>query len=292
MSLDVAALPEPLRLERVAPGSFAAPPALDKAERNVVFGGQLLAQAITAVGIAVDATKDVQTIHIVYVRPGDASTPLRYDVEVLSAGRTFASSTVTVTQGDRIVARASVLQSADEPDFIRHGHAVMPDVAAPTHGATAPRFGMMFPGATSEVADDAGGFENLDAAHAPSVNLWMHYAAVPPSPLVAQAILAWGTNGVLGSLALRHHEGLSEQGAHRLFSGAPLTHTVSFLERFDLTRSVLLALEATWAGRARMHGRANVFDRDGALIATFSQDGMARPFPDGKDHRRDFRWIM
>jgi acyl-CoA thioesterase len=80
--------------------------------------------------------------------------------------------------------------------------------------------------------------------------------------------------------------------SHRVFSGALLTSTVRFLDRFDLTEGVLMSFEATWSGRGRMFGRADVFNRDGALVATFSQDAMARPFPDGQDHSDDHNWIL
>ena len=47
-----------------------------------------------------------------------------------TSGRAFASTTVTISQGDRLCTRSLVLLTADEPDFIRHADPA-PAVASP-----------------------------------------------------------------------------------------------------------------------------------------------------------------
>jgi acyl-CoA thioesterase len=39
---------------------------------------------------------------------------------------------------------------------------------------------------------------------------------------------------------------------------------------------LLINQEAVYAGRGRIHGRGSVYTEDGGLVATFSQDSMAR----------------
>jgi len=49
---------------------------------------------------------------------------------------------------------------------------------------------------------------------------------------------------------------------------------------------LLLAHEATYAGRGRIHGRGLVYTGDGRLVATFSQDSMVRAVEGGLDPKR------
>ena len=85
----------------------------------VVFGGQPLAQTIVAAA-AVDPAKAVKSVHTVFARGGSTDAPLDFDVDVMQQGRSFASATVSVTQGDRLCTCSLVLLHAPDPDLIRH----------------------------------------------------------------------------------------------------------------------------------------------------------------------------
>src|SRR5580704_13026246 len=86
---------------------------------GVVFGGQLLAQSVMA-GLAGQEGKAVKTIHTVFARGASPDAPLDIAVERMHSGRSVASSTVTISQGDTLCTRSLVLLSAEEPDVIRH----------------------------------------------------------------------------------------------------------------------------------------------------------------------------
>ena len=45
---------------------------------------------------------------------------------------------------------------------------------------------------------------------------------------------------------------------------------------------MLLDHESPYAGRGRSYGRANVFNGEGALVASFVQENMIRDFPKGQ----------
>jgi acyl-CoA thioesterase-2 len=96
---------------------------------SVVFGGQLLGQMIVA-GARGHEGKTVKTIHTVFARGASYDAPLDVTVDPMHAGRAFASSTVTISQGDTLCCRAIVLLSGDDEDTIRHG-ADMPQVDPP-----------------------------------------------------------------------------------------------------------------------------------------------------------------
>jgi acyl-CoA thioesterase len=288
--LDLAAIPAPLRLEQLSDNRFVCPPINHLGERTVIFAGQFLAQSMLAAGLVVDGTKEVGTVHLVLAKAGNALEPVEYQVEMISHGRTIATSTVTFTQAGRILGRALVLQSADEPDFVHYSNLSMPDVPPPPAVSDSTFTGIMLPGATAAVVGE--GPPDDRGARAPYRNIWLRYPGPVASHLVAQAVLAFGSFGLLGPTGIRHAPGLTEYDMHRTVMGAILTHTVHFFERFRLEQSLLLACEATWAGRGRMHGHANIFSREGRLVAAFTNDAVVKPFPDGRDHSEDYNTVL
>jgi len=55
-----------------------------------VFGGQVAGQALVAAGRTVDPTRFVHSLHGYFVRPGDPTVPIRYQVENIRDGRSFS----------------------------------------------------------------------------------------------------------------------------------------------------------------------------------------------------------
>jgi acyl-CoA thioesterase II len=65
-------------------------------------------------------------------------------------------------------------------------------------------------------------------------------------------------------------------------STSVLGHTLTFHEPIDAGQWYLLAHESPYAGRGRSYGRANIFDTDGRVVASFVQDNMIRDFPESQ----------
>lgn len=106
-----------LRLERVDEHRYAGMPEHSGDRRNVVFGGQILAQMIMAGHLdrSVDHVddKEVKSIHAIFARAGDYGAPIEYEVERMHDGRTLGSDTITFSQHGRIMSRGLVLWSKD-----------------------------------------------------------------------------------------------------------------------------------------------------------------------------------
>ncbi|MEY2425460.1 MAG: hypothetical protein QOI61_1032 [Actinomycetota bacterium] len=262
---------ESLALENDGDGRFHAPPTN---EPGVVFGGQLLAQSIMAAA-AVNDGKEVKTIHTVFARGASTELPLEYDVEVLQSGRAFASASVTARQGDRLCTRSTVLSTAPEPDLIRHADP-MPRVPSPDKvvGGDSHRPGWHI--------HTVGGVDLNDTAVGPAkLDVWTRFDVDDPGPLGSQALLAYASDGFLIGTAMRPHEGIGQSLAHVSLSTGVITHTLTFHEPFDASYWLLLCHKANYAGRGRTYGRADVFTEDGLLVASFVQDAMVRPMPEG-----------
>ena len=266
-------VPELLQLEALGEGRYRAPnPRESPEQRDVVFGGQILAQMIMASDQVADGAKEAKSIHAIFARAGTYSAPIELQVDSMQAGRTWASDTVTAWQGTRLISRALVLLNIDEPDIMRH-QMQMPDVPGPMQAAPASG-GLVYPGAELRRVDDPTA---TAPGGVPAMYFWTRYPGSFDSPAVNQAILSWTTDGFLIELAMRPHaEKVRITDAHRSISTGVIGHTVNFHERFDVGGWLLLAHEATYAGRGRIHGRALVYSEGGRLVATFTQDSMVR----------------
>ena len=271
--LTIESFVDALTLESVGDDRYRAPNV--DAGPGVIFGGQLLAQSIIA-GRAGEPEKSVKTVHTVFARAGSPDAPVEITVDRLHSGRAMASCTVTIGQGDRLCARSQVLLSADEPDFIRHA-----DLAPTVPGPDASRAG----GEASTVWEVriAGDADITDPARVgpPDLDVWTRFVGAPDDPGVSQALLAYATDGFLIGTAMRPHDGVGQAQAHVTLSTGVLSHTLTFHEAVHAGEWMLLAHHSGYAGHGRCYGRADIFQEDGALVASFVQDGMIRPMPTG-----------
>lgn len=272
MPFTVDGLLDVLALEELGPDRYRA--------RNldtghfVVFGGQLMAQTIAAAGIGHE-DKTVKTLHIVFARAGAPDQPLDIAVDRVHRGRAMASSTVTISQGERICTRSMVLLSADEPDLIRHAD-------RPT---TAP--------GPDDVngCNDVGGLQvkvvggvdvnDPDAVGPADLDVWTRFVGAPDDPATGQALLAYVTDGFLIGTAMRPHKGIGIAQSHVTLSTGVLSHTITFHEPVLAAEWHLLSQHSPYAGRGRSYGQAGVYREDGQLVASFVQDAMIRPMPQG-----------
>jgi acyl-CoA thioesterase len=242
---------------------------------GVIFGGQLLAQSVVA-ALADEPEKAVKTVHTVFARAGSQDAPVDITVDRMHSGRAMASCTVTIAQGERVCARSLVLLSADEPDFIRHAD-VAPVVPVPADSRIA---GEESPAWEIRVAGDA---DLTDPAFTgpPDLNVWTRFVGAPDDARMSQALLAYATDGFLIGTAMQPHEGVGQAQAHVTLSTGVLSHTLTFHEPLYAGDWLLLSHHSGYAGHGRCHGGANVFREDGALVASYVQDGMIRPMPQG-----------
>ena len=267
-------LPAVLNVEELGEGRFSAPHPTDDPEgRDVVFSGQLLAQMIMASSAAGGGAKEVKSIHAIFARAGTYSAgPMELQLDAMHAGRAWASDTVTAFQGERLLSRGLVLLNSVEADLVRHAPE-MPDVPQPDSLAV-DRAIVAFPGSEVRSVDwpDATAPDGT-----PALYFWVRHEASYDSIAANQAVLAWDQPGLLIGLALRPHaDVVNISDAHVSISTGVISHTTHFHEHFDVGQWLLVAQEATYAGRGRVFGSGAVFRQDGTLVSTFAQDSMAR----------------
>jgi acyl-CoA thioesterase II len=237
---------------------------------GVVFGGQLLGQSIMA-ALAGQEGKSVKTVHTVFARGAQPDADLDITVERMHSGRSVASSTVTISQGDTLCTRSLVLLSADEDDVIRHADTPRAsskpgDVAGHVRGEGVWQMGIV---GDIDISDpDLVGPAELD--------VWVRFEGAPDDPAIDQALVAYSTDGFLIATAMRPHNGVGQAQAHKTLSTGVLSHTLTYHERCPAAEWHLLEQSSSYAGHGRSYGRGDIFRADGQLAASFVQDAMIR----------------
>src|SRR5438132_5508423 len=99
-----------------------------KEDRQRVFGGQVAGQALVAAGRTVERGS-VHSLHAYFLRPGDPTVPILYEVDRIRDGRSFTTRRVIAIQHGRAIFNLSASFHVDEPGF---EHQVpMPDLPEP-----------------------------------------------------------------------------------------------------------------------------------------------------------------
>lgn len=246
---------------------------IDEGAGQVVFGGQLLAQSIVAAAKTVP-DKQVLSLQTVFLRGASLAEPSMLEVEVLHTGRAFATTSVSVRQGERLCVSATALMHAPDQDLIRH------QVAAPA--CTPPEELEATGHADWWETRIVGGVDlrDPDATGPAELQIWSRVPGVAPDDVALnQALLAYATDGFLIATAMRPHPGVGQALAHVTISTTVLAQNLTFHEPFSVDDWLLLDHRSSSAGRGRSHGLGEVFTRDGRLIASFSQENMIRDMP-------------
>lgn len=240
---------------------------------EVVFGGQLLAQSLLAALVGQEG-KVVKTLHTVFARGARPDQGVELTVDRMSSGRTFGSSTVTISQGDRLCARSIVLLTADEPDFVRHGDQPL-KLGSPDDAVPGPESG----GAWEVRLVDGVDIMDPSLVGPPDLDVWTRFDGAPADPAISQALLAFATDGFLIATAMRPHEGVGQAQAHRTVDTGVISHTLTFHEPVVAADWHLLSHHVPYTGRGRSYGTANIFDAGGRIVASYVQDAMIRQMP-------------
>src|SRR3954465_7711912 len=70
---------------------------------GTVFGGQVLGQALSAAAQTVPKERPVHSLHAYFLRPGDVSKPIVYDVDRIRDGGSFTTRRVAAIQSGHAI---------------------------------------------------------------------------------------------------------------------------------------------------------------------------------------------
>lgn len=280
---DVAAL---LSLRETAPGRFTNPYARANAN-GAIFGGQLIGQALMAALRTVDARRTAHAFHGFFVRPGSSLEPLDFAVERVRDGRSFSHRRVTVSQGQRAVFTAEVSFHQGEAGD-DHAHSLPIDVPAPERlpslaelvASVAER---LPPAALRRLSRPHTDVDvrivnpetliSRQSSHEP-VLYWLRIAQeLPDAPHWHAAALGYLSDYWMAAPFRMLPRAPHHPGEVAISS---LDQALWIHRPFRADRWLLMVHEVPTEQHGRRLNRAQIFDREGFLVASSAQEALMR----------------
>jgi acyl-CoA thioesterase-2 len=248
-----------------------------------VFGGQVLGQCVMAAGRTVDPDRHIHSLHGYFLRAGDATKPIRFEVEVLRDGGSFSARRVHALQDDRpllsMITSFQLQQDGPEHSVTMPevpGPETLPsgiDVLRPFEGN--PMADFWLKEAPFDVRQVEGSlFFEADPHPKPYQTAWMRVREpLDVSELTHRALIAFAADQVILEPLLRRH-GLS--WTTKGLSFASLDHAMWWHRPARADEWLLFVQDTPTAQGGRGLTGAWVFTEDGRLVATIAQEGMLR----------------
>lgn len=250
-----------------------------------VFGGQVLAQAITAALRTVKPEHSLHSIHSYFLRPGDSSRPILFEVDPIRDGRSFSTRRVAAIQNGRAIFTLSSSWQKAEKGLVHSQPA--PDVLPPealrgdletfkallTDEQDINRFAFRFEAIDSRSVERT----NLGdgEAHPPYKNTWLRAREeLPGDPWIHLGLLAYMSDLDFMSTSMLPH---GREKLREGIQGASLDHSLWFHRSFRADEWLLFVKESPHAGGGRGFVRGKFFTREGELVATAAQECLIRP---------------
>ena len=266
---------------------------LEKIEENIfrgvspahspvrVFGGQVAGQALVAAGRTVPEERRVHSLHAYFIRGGDPSVPIIYEVDRIRDGRSFTTRRVIAIQHGKAIFSLSASFQKDEPG-IEHAEEMPEGVPAPeTLPTLMERAEGYAIGAHSRPRPIDVRYVNeppwvtRETGERPARNqVWMRAdGKLPDQQLLHVCVLTYASDMTLLDSVLARH-GVYWDTDKVL--GASLDHALWFHRPFRADEWFLYDSASPTASGARGLATGRFFGADGTLIATVVQEGLLR----------------
>ena len=252
---------------------------------GTVFGGQVLGQALSAAVQTVPVERHVHSLHAYFLRPGDVSKPIVYDVDRIRDGGSFTTRRVVAIQAGRPIFNLAASFQKQEVGF--EHQAPMPETpppeSVPSDDDNLPgRSRDPAPGAKTRLADRPFELRTVDpqddlvtpTPQPPRRRIWMRAVdRLPDSPALHAYLLAYASDYSFLTTALLPH------GATWYTPGlqsASIDHVMWFHQPVRVDEWLLYDVDSPAASGARGLVRGSIFTEDGRLVASTAQEGLLR----------------
>jgi acyl-CoA thioesterase II len=252
---------------------------------GVVYGGQVLGQALSAAAYTVPVERSIHSLHAYFLRPGDVNAPIVYNVDRIRDGSSFNTrSVVAIQHGVPIFNFSASFQKFEKG--LEHQDEmprVPPPDSLPTEQERQLKYVAQMPEFIKErlkaerpldsrmVEDDANPVGTKGPARR---HVWFKTKQpLKNDPRLHQALLAYASDYAFVTTAMKPH------GVTWLTPGmqiASIDHAVWFHAPFRADEWLLHSMESPRAGNARGLVRGTIFSQNGTLVATTMQEGLMR----------------
>jgi acyl-CoA thioesterase-2 len=248
-----------------------------------IFGGQVLAQSLNAATRSVEEDRIAHSLHAYFLRPGDPSKQIVFEVDPIRDGRSFTTRRVVAKQDARAIFSTSIsFQKAEEG--LEH-QATMPDVPAPEEVETdldyfnrmaekhPDKFKHPPPQAIERRNINRRDYLNPQPAE-PVQHMWFRAPdGLSDSLNQHQTLMTYISDfGLLGAATLPHpYTGMSNN-----LQAASLDHAIWFHKPFRVDEYLLYTMDSTCAAGGRGFSRGMFFTQSGELVASTVQESLIR----------------
>ncbi len=254
----------------------------------IVFGGQVLAQAVNAAYRTIPEDRYIHSLHSYFLEAGDLEIPIHYNVSEMRNGGSFSTRRVTASQkGKTIFILAASFHKIEEG--FEHQSLMNSDLKQPEE---------LF--SWTDIAEQMGDFIPETFKNFLSVDRPIDFKPVRlQNPLDLKDLpptenIWFKLKGDVPTMNLRSkHEILTYISDYNILNAAfnpnaksynfsntrtaSLDHSMWFFRDFDFNDWMLFSAESPNAFGARGLVKANIFTRDGKLVASIAQEGLMRP---------------
>jgi acyl-CoA thioesterase-2 len=251
-----------------------------------LYGGHVLAQALSAAQRTVSADRQVHSVHGYFLLAGDVTRPVLYEVDRIRDGGSFTTRRVVARQAGKAIFHLSASFQEREEGFEHQDEmpVVPPPEQIPTQEeAMAPWLDKLpsrlrtqaFGVRAFEVrADEPASDPFAPIVRPPHRNVWMRARGpVPDDPALHAALFTYISDYFfLGTSLLPH--GVSWMRPD--MQVASLDHTMWFHAGFRVDGWLLYSMESPRASGGRGLVRGRIFAPDGKLVITSAQEGLIR----------------
>jgi len=228
------------------PTSFAA---------KRIFGGQVLGQALNAAVRTVEPERRPHSLHGYFLRPGDLSRPIVYEVDPIRNGRSFSTRRVVGKQRGKAIFNASISFQIVE-DGLSHQFDFPENVQH-----------------YSELSNDLEHSDKVGAMMGLSGEAFRSFYLIFGTDVLETRTPGLETTILLMSTALRPH--LVNFQTHKII-GASLDHAMWFHEEIRVDQWIYYHLDSPRSARSRGFNRGSFYTEDGRLICSTAQEGLIR----------------
>lgn len=255
-----------------------------------VYGGQVIGQALVAAQRTVQESAP-HSLHAYFLRPGDMALPIVYEVDRVRDGRSFTARRVQAIQHGAPI--LSMIASFQRPEPGLEHQAAMPQVTPPEQLRDLRELNAEWLARKPDQPERVRTAMQRELAiefrpvapwnpleperRAPLQHIWLRAAGrLPDDPMLHRCVLAYASDFNLLSTALLPH-------GHSWFEPrmvvASIDHAIWFHRDARVDEWLLYTMEAPSAQGARGFSRAQVFTRDGLLVASVAQENLQRLLP-------------
>jgi acyl-CoA thioesterase II len=250
-------------------------------KRQRVFGGQVAGQALVAAGRTVAPDRFVHSLHAYFLRPGDPTVPILYEVDRIRDGRSFTTRRVVAIQHGLAIFNLSASFHIVETGQLDHQQPAPASPDPETLPTLAERMAHLAP----QLGDWLDRPRPIDTRYVeaiptrgekrpPQQKVWFRAdGRLPDDPLLHACVVAYASDmSLLDTVILPH--GISWDDPR--FEGASLDHAMWFHRPFRADEWLLYSQESPSASGARGLGRGEIFTLDGTLAVSVVQEGLIR----------------